>query len=277
MTKIPLESAYSFMNSTTMFGTIPKFLNIFGDVKRSESIDAEETARTESDGPTESVDDNVASNTFDENDDSSIISESEESSTMESIVLVESPKKTPPSCAETKAKPPDCKLVSFFPQVIMYDHIHRRDYEAEERASTWYAKEEFRDMHKENVLTVQRMILGSSLEDDWCSRGLECRTPVGARVRMMHRREAINAVLTWQGLGPEVLSQVYVDRSEESGRIARIAASVDSQAADVYYSEDLGRSTVRMTSPAKPYGTPGRYMRRLPSSSPLSPIQVRAE
>jgi hypothetical protein len=165
------------------------------------------------------------------------------------------------------------RSVSFFEKVVAFEYTSRDEFTEDEHYNCYYSRAELHQIHHENDETVRRMMVGACDGNQWCSRGLENRTPTDARRRVKHRRDAIQAVMEYQSLESESgmdrnndkIAKVYSDYTEQCARIAQVMASIDAQA--------IG-DTVK---PSRLPSTPNRCLRRLSSSNATpSPIIVRA-
>ena len=156
--------------------------------------------------------------------------------------------------------------VSFYPQVTQFDHIHSSEYTNEERRKTWYNRNELKTIQDENLDTVKWMLNGCptttvmsfsagccsvsshassnklACAKEYCSRGVECRTPVGIKMRARRHIEAVEATLDYQHkqwdhhrqVDPIQLAEVSKRRTQESTRLARMVGQVDREHARAY-------------------------------------------
>jgi len=93
---------------------------------------------------------------------------------------------------------PRGKKVRFDSNVNVQEVPHRRDISDEEANSIWYCQEEF-DVIKTNLLATLRLIVSNEpIGDDMCARGLECRTPEGARNWKQNKLRALRVVWSQQ-------------------------------------------------------------------------------
>lgn len=165
------------------------------------------------------------------------------------------------------------RSVSFVDRVIVYEYIRRDELSVDERSQSWYCGSELHQIHQENNETVRRMMAGTC-HKQWCSRGLESRTPTGARLRYKHRRDAMDAVLEYQSLETESgiernddkISKVYADHTEHCTRVAILMATIDAQAIE---------GDAQMPTRCSP-STPNRPIHGLNTSGSPSPIFIRA-
>ena len=185
--------------------------------------------------------------------------------------------KNPIATEPTNVSKPDTRkrrTVTFFENVVVYQHISRDELSEIEYDRSWYNRAELHRIHVENSETVSRMMAGAMQGKQWCPRGLEARTPTGARLRHKHRQESVHAVLQYQTLEKELggernverLAQAYGACTCQSTQVAQLMATIDAQAVEA----DRTNSASPETS------TPIRCMASpYPANSP-SPIGVRA-
>ena len=128
------------------------------------------------------------------------------------------------------------KLVTFHDQVIVHPHIHIDDMSEVEIALTWYDEDDL-DLIKRDLLeTIRMMAEGITFPEDdkFTSRGLEYRTPNGARMRQRNKNHSYDIVLEEQycqwkrGIcDEERLAKVYRDCADHSANVARLMALQD--------------------------------------------------
>lgn len=167
------------------------------------------------------------------------------------------------------------RAVTFFENVVVYQHINRDEISEGEYYRSWYNRAELHRIHFENNETVSRMVAGAMQGTQWCARGLEARTPTGARLRHKHRQESVDAVLQFQTLEVELggernverLAQVYGACTVQSTQVAQLMATIDAQAIEVDRMNSI--SSPETTTPIRCMTSP------CPTNSP-SPIGVRA-
>jgi hypothetical protein len=122
---------------------------------------------------------------------------------------------------------------------MVYEYIHVEDFSDREKAQTWHSKTDLKNIKRDNEVTIRRMIAGVCFGNDYCPRGLEHRTSMGARVREKHRRDAVSAVLEYQSLlweagvesnnNDQNLARVYSHHTDHSARVAHLMAVIDEQ------------------------------------------------
>lgn len=90
------------------------------------------------------------------------------------------------------------RVVSFFPEVIMTETLHHKNYSDTERTACWYSKEEFAEARREFTRTLKLKKEQKENEfrhdEEHCFRGLEFRILDRALQRRNTRTEAWMAV-----------------------------------------------------------------------------------
>ena len=167
---------------------------------------------------------------------------------------------------------PKKRSVLFAPTVKQYDYIHVSAYSKEEINQTWYSQVDLHKIHKENYKTIQWMLRGcntnSQDEQEFCSRGMESKTPVGSRMRNYRRSESLIALEyqyeQWK-LGnkvcPNKLAEIYSRNTKQSAHVAWLAAKVDREHSLKYMtdggcSHNSAMSTASNLSPNTPPMSP---------------------
>ena len=79
----------------------------------------------------------------------------------------------------------------------------------EEIHTIWYTQEDFSLIKKSMVITIRLMMASKPISKDQCTRGLEFRTPSGAKQRKKNKLDALTAV--WN----EQVSQWNENKSDE--------------------------------------------------------------
>jgi hypothetical protein len=100
---------------------------------------------------------------------------------------------TPKACLAPKSM----RCVAFSPSVQVRLTIHANDYSEEEFHTCWYDSEGRAQLRREAKQTVAMMEAGANLDDDheeYCTRGLEGHTKMGAKLRRKNREKAWFAV-----------------------------------------------------------------------------------
>lgn len=95
------------------------------------------------------------------------------------------------------------KAVSFFPEVIMTETLHHKNYSDTERAACWYSKKEFAEARREYTRTLIKLKKEQKenefrQDEEHCFRGLEFRILDRAIQRRNTRTEAWMAVFDEQ-------------------------------------------------------------------------------
>lgn len=104
---------------------------------------------------------------------------------------------------------PLTKKVRFNGNIDVREVPHRNELPEGEAEATWYSPVEFEGIKKTLVATVRLMMAKKPLDQDQCSRGLEFRTPAGAKMRKQNKLKALTAV--WN----EQVAQWKEDRTNE--------------------------------------------------------------
>ncbi len=170
------------------------------------------------------------------------------------------------------------RSVSFFDQVVVFEHLNRKEISEDEHCRCWYNRAELHQINGENNATVGRMMAGSMGGKQWCSRGLEARTPTGARLRQKHRRDALGAVLEYQSLECESgvernvdrIAQVYTSNTKQSAQVAQLMAAIDAQVVEGDRITAVAWTTTTTTT------APNRFLTHPSTANSPSPISVRA-
>lgn len=163
-----------------------------------------------------------------------------------SLVVADAPPKNERTTLKKK------KSVSFqlIPRVRKY--IHRSEIEEHEKSLAWYTESDLERIQKESQETVQRMAEGENTNsEEYCARGLENKTSLGARIYEKHRVDALEEVLEYQffhqdsGVDPDRLAQAYSEYTAHSMRMARLMARIDADFKD----EIIEESTEEIPEP----------------------------
>jgi hypothetical protein len=148
-------------------------------------------------------------------------------------------------------------FVSFEQHVDVKEIPHIKDLSAEEVSAVWYNGEDFEAIKKSLVVTLRLMIASKPVGSDQCTRGLEFRTPQGAKYRKKNKLEALTAVWNEQVAqwkdnvsNDEAIRRVYVEQSKKCIETARKFGMHDERAVQKYLGEDMSESddSVRSTS-----------------------------
>lgn len=102
-----------------------------------------------------------------------------------------------------------CRSVRFAKNLDVKEVPHVKDMTEEEMHETWYTQEDFALIKKSMVITIRLMMASKPISNDQTSRGLEFRTPTGAKQRKKNKLDALTAV--WN----EQVSQWNENMSDE--------------------------------------------------------------
>jgi hypothetical protein len=120
--------------------------------------------------------------------------------------------------------------------VTRYPHIdYYTDKEVEE---IWYSEIDFAYIRQECTDTIRMMVNKESLDkDQYCCRGLECKTPKGAKYRRNNKFIGIQTVLDEQSVqqsegmdDPVYMAELYKSLTENSIRRSHLMAVRDEKA-----------------------------------------------
>lgn len=130
--------------------------------------------------------------------------------------------------ANSGSKARTCRAVRFSTEVDVREVPHIRDLSKDEQSASWYTLEDFDAIKKDMIATIRLMISNKPIGEDRCTRGLEFRTPAGARLRKQTKLDALTAVWNEQvsqwkrhQMDEERLSFVYQRKSYKSRQAAR--------------------------------------------------------
>jgi hypothetical protein len=130
------------------------------------------------------------------------------------------------------------KTVCFTPIIRYISVSHRDDYTPEEVEAIWCSEAELKIVFQECVTTVRKMVNREPvlLEEGLCSRGLEYKTPSGAKFRRGNKAKATQTVITEQRLqksmgmeDPEYLAEVFREATKNSRHLAHLMALRDEE------------------------------------------------
>ncbi|KAG7354198.1 hypothetical protein IV203_003554 [Nitzschia inconspicua] len=136
--------------------------------------------------------------------------------------------------------PSTTKSVRFHSRVRFKNVKHIDDYTDREYFSTWYTEEDLQEIFNHCVDTVRKMVNGFVLNEDngYSPRGLEYKTPTGAKTRKENKARGIRIVLDEQErqrtegvIDPERLAKLYSDGAADSRRAYRLMAIKDQEEA----------------------------------------------
>lgn len=128
------------------------------------------------------------------------------------------------------------KSVKFHSRVRFKHVKHVDDYTDREYFATWYVEEDLTDIFNHCVDTVRKMVNGYQLNEDdgYCARGLEYKTPTGAKTRKQNKSKGLRTVLDEQErqrtegkIDHEHLALLYYQAGADSRRAYRLLAMQD--------------------------------------------------
>ena len=124
--------------------------------------------------------------------------------------------------ATTRVTPKIQRSVRFFPNAKGKLGLHISNYTEKERARCWYKKQEYIEMKRDAVVTIEMIQRNVAMNDDFhCLRGLEQCTKEGSMLMKLTKNQAQLAVFRAQLLqekngiqNPGALAAVYEEASE---------------------------------------------------------------
>jgi hypothetical protein len=131
------------------------------------------------------------------------------------------------------------KRVSFYESVIVYPHLHCKNFTEDELAVSWYSAKEMEEIKNDCIDTIRLAENDRLLESNnfWCCRGLECRTIRGAQKRRTNKFLAWDAVMNEQEtqsmlgeFSDEAIARAYSKVSVASQEAAHVLALADAKA-----------------------------------------------
>jgi hypothetical protein len=132
-------------------------------------------------------------------------------------------------------------FVTFSQNVDVQEVPHLKDLPQEEKIATWYNNQDFERIKKSLVITLRLMMAQKPVGSDQCVRGLEFRTPQGAKFRKKTKIDALTAVWNEQvaqwkenKTDDEAIRRVYVQHSLKCREAARKFGLHDEQAVQNY-------------------------------------------
>lgn len=149
------------------------------------------------------------------------------------------------------------RSVTFAKAVAVLEVQHLKDTTDAEIAATWYDTSECEAIKKGMVTTIRLMMAKKLIGSDQCTRGLEFRTPAGAKLRKKNKLESLTAVWNEQvsqwktgTSDAEAISRVYMETSKHCGENAQKAGAYDEKAVQKYWglhaSKDDSQSSLRL-------------------------------
>jgi hypothetical protein len=149
--------------------------------------------------------------------------------------------------------------VTFSQSLDVHEICHFRDLSPEDVEATWYSTDDFDEIKKSLVVTLRLMMADKPVGDDQCTRGLEFRTPQGAKYRKRNKVEALTAVWNeqvqqWQNdvVDDEAIRRVYLEHSIKCRDAARKFGIHDEKVIRKYIKEGQTTSTTTTTSTISP-------------------------
>ena len=114
----------------------------------------------------------------------------------------------------------------------------------EEINATWYTADEFQVIKQTLVTTIRFMTAKKPLEGDLCKRGLEFRTPTGAKTRKANKLKSLRAVWNeqvsqWKSgtADDEAIRRVYLEETKDSCDEAHRMGQSDEKEAQRYLND----------------------------------------
>jgi hypothetical protein len=132
---------------------------------------------------------------------------------------------------------PKHRAVSFAPSIRYKPVKHIDDFTDEQIEDIWFTEYDLNVIRADCVATVRHMMYKRAIDEETdCTRGLEFKTPAGAKFRKNNKQTAIQAVMAEQrsqkstGVADEeYLSEVYQEASGNSKHAAHLMALCDAQ------------------------------------------------
>jgi len=136
------------------------------------------------------------------------------------------------------------KKVHWYHKVEKKRHHRLQDLRPEEKEAVWYTENDTKIILAMAKVTVKMMMKGEPCDDvDYCSRGLEGKTPVGSKRRQKNKLRVRKALLEEQEIqreegvfDPEYLSQVSIKYSADVVKEAHNTALKDERHIQDYLS-----------------------------------------
>jgi hypothetical protein len=131
---------------------------------------------------------------------------------------------------------PQHRAISFAPSIRFKPVKHIDDFTVEEIEDIWFTEYDLNVIRADCIATVRHMIYNKDPMDEetYCTRGLEFKTPAGAKFRKDNKQTAIQAVMAEQRLqkstdlvDEECLSKVYRASAGKSRHISHLMALRD--------------------------------------------------
>lgn len=120
------------------------------------------------------------------------------------------------------------RSVTFEQNVDVREVPHLKELPKEDVLETWYTPEDFDGIKKSIVNTLRLMVAKKPVGSDHCTRGLEFRTPEGAKLRKKNKLDALTAVWNeqvaqWKDnkTDEDAISRVYREQTLKCLEVAR--------------------------------------------------------
>ena len=149
------------------------------------------------------------------------------------------------SSARTRTgEPRPPRKVHWYHKVEKKRHHRLQDLSPDEKESVWYTENDTKIILAMAKVTVKMMMKGEHCDDvDYCSRGLEGKTPVGSKRRQKNKLRVRKALLEEQEIqreegvnDPEYLAQVSIKYSADVVQQAHDTALEDERVIQEYLS-----------------------------------------
>jgi hypothetical protein len=133
------------------------------------------------------------------------------------------------------------KAVHFHNDVEVREVPSLKTLPPDEIEATWYTVEDFQVIKRAMTTTIRLMIAQIPMDGDMCPRGLECRTPTGAKERKASKLNALRVVWNeqvsqWKAgtTDDEKIRMVYEQQTVRSRDVALQLGKIDEQVAQRY-------------------------------------------
>ena len=132
------------------------------------------------------------------------------------------------------------RRISFSQNVSVQEVQSHHAMPEEEKIATWYGPQEFESIKRSIVDTLRLMMSNKAMNsDEYTTRGLEFRTPAGAKIRKRNKIEALTVV--WQ-----TQVQQWQDDMTDEEAICLVYQKVSSQCRD--YARKVGKNDERIAN-----------------------------
>jgi hypothetical protein len=146
-----------------------------------------------------------------------------------------------------------CKLsISFNGYITVVECLHRKDYSKKECKATWYSPKEMEKNQESYRKAIRYMASGKINTKEICTRGLEQRTPIGAKTRQRNKSVGWNAVeqeqlYQWENgfADAEPVADVYIAATQDCVKAAVNLGNEDRQVVLEQEKDDLANSDDR--------------------------------